>query len=449
MRVKFDPKQDISVADSCNKITMPAAERGYQLLDGTSCDIDPATVTLMKTKTKLYKNDDIDQIDCTPQYSSTEVTIVEQNTIDAAFELQKKGFNPVVLNFANAHMPGGGLRVGGFSQEESICLQSNYIFGLDPTFNPHLAEQLKGPYRIPEFGGIYTPGVTVFRKQGVKGEFMPPQKPLSFIASAAYDWSERGEDRALSEKLYEQGMEKKIRAILKIAADQKHDACVLGAFGCGAFRKDDHTPEIVAILFFKLLRTEFAGVFRKNTFAILNIGSTNNFKVFSDTFGAKGTFDKSEAKIASETRQVLAQAQDKNAAKQSGKESANIAAYFKAIEDGDAKQLDESIKVKGVDVNTPNEHIQTGLHLAFHRLCIEQSQEMITERQQIVTTLLDARASLDATDGNRDTPLHYAAYHGSNQRLTFCFDKLGDRWQTQLNNQHKSPSDLSRVKKTS
>ncbi len=60
----------------------------------------------------------------------------------------------------------------------------------------------------------------------------------------------------------------KIRAILRIAAHHDQAELVLSAFGCGAF---GNPPHHIAELFRDVLaEPEFAGVFRRIAFAVIN-----------------------------------------------------------------------------------------------------------------------------------------------------------------------------------
>jgi uncharacterized protein (TIGR02452 family) len=81
---------------------------------------------------------------------------------------------------------------------------------------------------------------------------------------------------------------KKIKAILTIALDNKHDSIVLTAFGCGAFR---NPPEHMVELFGNLINNEFKNQFKEIRFAIFddhNSGTiynpNGNFKPFFDYF---------------------------------------------------------------------------------------------------------------------------------------------------------------------
>jgi uncharacterized protein (TIGR02452 family) len=60
----------------------------------------------------------------------------------------------------------------------------------------------------------------------------------------------------------------KIRGILRIGANHRHEDLVLSAFGCGVFRNPPgHMAELFAAT---LAEEEFAGVFRRVVFAILD-----------------------------------------------------------------------------------------------------------------------------------------------------------------------------------
>jgi len=96
---------------------------------------------------------------------------------------------------------------------------------------------------------------------------------------------------------------RKIQAILNIGLDNGHDAIVLSAFGCGAYR---NPPSIMAQLFYEVISTGYAGggenlprTYRHISFAIIDDHNSNkehnpegNFLPFQNKF-ATGLDDRS------------------------------------------------------------------------------------------------------------------------------------------------------------
>lgn len=77
-------------------------------------------------------------------------------------------------------------------------------------------------------------------------------------------------------------MKQKMRDMFRTAYREGHDSVLLGAFGCGAFEND---PELVAQLYKEVLsETEFAGLFKRVAFGIIDIGGTHNLETFERSF---------------------------------------------------------------------------------------------------------------------------------------------------------------------
>ncbi len=99
---------------------------------------------------------------------------------------------------------------------------------------------------------------------------------MSFIAVPGINRPELTADGMIADHLVEPA-KNKIRTILRIGLGNGHDALVLGALGCGAFR---NPPRHVAKLFHEVIEeNEFKGKFRLLFFAILedhNSGHEHN-----------------------------------------------------------------------------------------------------------------------------------------------------------------------------
>src|SRR3989338_7378556 len=87
-----------------------------------------------------------------PIYSSTEITVINADTLDILHKLTDEGLNPVGLNMANDETPGGGVRSGAGAQEECIFRRTNYFRTLVDDFYPLIDNEL-----------VYSPVVNVFK----------------------------------------------------------------------------------------------------------------------------------------------------------------------------------------------------------------------------------------------------------------------------------------------
>ena len=77
---------------------------------------------------------------------------------------------------------------------------------------------------------------------------------------------------------YRQVMTERIRRILDLAAKEKVEVLILGAFGCGAFK---NPPEIVADIFASLIK-DYS--FETVEFAVFCRSDTKNYDVFESRF---------------------------------------------------------------------------------------------------------------------------------------------------------------------
>ncbi|KAJ8113392.1 hypothetical protein OPT61_g4469 [Boeremia exigua] len=167
------------------------------------------------------------------------VRIVKTDSLTAAQMLvsgrskqTKKPDNVCVLNMASLLRPGGGVLAGATSQEEFLCARTTLL--------PSLKEEY---YRLPEFGGIFTPDVLVFRTPGPlgdsAGELGVSERYWIDVINAGmlrFPDLEGSDDevKRLSKKDREI-VQRKMRAVLRIAAAKGVKRLVLGAWGCGAY----------------------------------------------------------------------------------------------------------------------------------------------------------------------------------------------------------------------
>ena len=150
-------------------------------------------------------------------------SVTLEDTFEAMVRLHKEGYRPVALDFASASNPGGGWRKGQQgTQEESLCKRSNL---------GELLETRK--YPLAPNTVLYVPGVKLKPPLGTS---MPT---CAVIASELHAI-------AASSQQYLLG---RVESLYHEAQRHGHDAIVLGAWGCGAFRETEEDAEILAKIF--------------------------------------------------------------------------------------------------------------------------------------------------------------------------------------------------------
>ncbi|KAH7067475.1 hypothetical protein BKA63DRAFT_582351 [Paraphoma chrysanthemicola] len=194
------------------------------------------------------------------QVKECTIRIISTDTLTAAHILShstpapasktphKSRQNICILNMASPLRPGGGVLSGATSQEEFLCARTTLL--------PSLKESY---YRLPEFGGIWTSDVLVFRNAKTlgdgKGELGVGERGWVDVISAGMlrfpeleveegvvGGKEGGKDADgdgdVVKKLSKPDqilVEKKMRAVLRIAQGKGVKKLVLGAWGCGAY----------------------------------------------------------------------------------------------------------------------------------------------------------------------------------------------------------------------
>ena len=188
--------------------------------------------------------------------------------------------NALVMNFANAHNPGGGFRIGATAQEEALCRCSTlygsitsqkasemYIYN-----NTHI-NSVESDYML------ISPDVLVFRDEQLN---LLEQPFRTAVVTAPAPNRYGAAVLASSEKIRETFL-RRIRIVLKAAAERGYRNLVLGAWGCGAF---GNKPEEVAEYFRMVIVDEKLGMhFDEICFAIYGSENGKNITTFRKVFG--------------------------------------------------------------------------------------------------------------------------------------------------------------------
>lgn len=254
-------------------------------------------------ESKLYK-EEVRLEPLTGEPFETKVDVVNGDCLEVGKAMIDEGFNPAVLNMANAYRPGGGVMNGARAQEECIFRRSNLFMSLyryDSQHNLILEKNrdeytsgfvnfglIEQGYPMDEnFGGIYSGDVTVFKDGDY--EWIADVYKTAFISVAALNISRAvrfgGQDYLCNGLLNDEAIritKNKIRTIYRIGILHGHDSLVLGAWGCGAF---GNPPEQMAQLFMEVLgEDEFKGRYKDIRFAIIEDHNSRgrNFQSFKN-----------------------------------------------------------------------------------------------------------------------------------------------------------------------
>lgn len=195
-------------------------------------------------------------------FGKTIVEVREQDCLLVAWDLWDKDrkSHVAVLNMAAGGHRGGGWKKGCGAQEENLHRRTNLYQHLE-----------KAEYPLQEYGGVFSPGVYVFRGDEASGyPFLEVPWSVSVLSVAAYRepgvrWHSDGTWKL--EEWYEEGTRRKIMSMLCKAKSENVNRLVLSAFGCGAFK---NPPGHIAELFADCLaHPDVRGVFEYVVFAII------------------------------------------------------------------------------------------------------------------------------------------------------------------------------------
>jgi uncharacterized protein (TIGR02452 family) len=257
--------------------TVQIVRAGAYEVGGAHVELDPASAEALREGTAFYaQTEDLVVAPARRGQYRTVVSVHNADFLEIARAIATPECPPAVLNMASRQNPGGGVDRGSGAQEENLFRRSNTFCALyqfvDYGRDYGVPRNADASYPIPrESGGVYSPGVTVFRSAETTGYalLLHPYRVnvLTVPAINEPDLIERQGRLWLSDDMARATLVK-IRTIFRIAARHEQPDVVLSAFGCGAFK---NPPHHMAELFSEVLaEPEFAGVFRRVAFAIID-----------------------------------------------------------------------------------------------------------------------------------------------------------------------------------
>lgn len=233
-----------------------------------------------KKQTKLYKENE--QIKIEFLKLKGKVSVINEGSFTSC----KNYDNLVVLNFASATNPGGGVKNGSSAQEESLCRCSTLYLCLNTKqlkkefYDNHKFLFKNETYRIYNDDIIYTPNIKIFKNDKNPKILLNENDWITtnVITCAAPRNIPKINDKELFEIF-----KKRIRKIFEVAIINHNTNIVLGAWGCGAFQ---NPPYLVAKAFKEVLNEGYRECFDNIIFSILKSSNEENYKVFERMFSS-------------------------------------------------------------------------------------------------------------------------------------------------------------------
>lgn len=217
----------------------------YQCLEGRVASVDPPSAVKLSSIEVLME----------PRFTETPVHVLQMDTADAAMDLVRKGYRPLLLNMSNTAVAGGSVSATDSTsgQEESLFCRSNYFKSL-----------LQSYYPLTGTDVVFSPQICFF-KDNAECDYvdLPAGVMVDCIACPMV-----GDQDILKERL---------RMIFKTGYAYGHDVLVLSAVASAAGSSD--TQDIANV--YRELVDEYQGCFRAIIFAIYDT------TIFSDTFYSK------------------------------------------------------------------------------------------------------------------------------------------------------------------
>lgn len=199
---------------------------------------DGREVKLFCTGQSLAAETVLEEPELLPEITRKTVFRISENTrksdtISCILALRQEGVcgEIMALNFANAMFAGGGYRLGGDAQEESLCRCSLLYSAILP-HSEYYKKHRFPPSPLYSSSMLISNAVPVIRN--MKGELLADPTVCTFVTCAAVN---RYYAKLIftSEEKISKAMEERINGIVCAMVKRKPEAIVLGAFGCGMF----------------------------------------------------------------------------------------------------------------------------------------------------------------------------------------------------------------------
>ena len=205
------------------------------------------------------------------------IEVTNNSSIDEALKQSISGKNIMVLNFASAVSPGGGVKNGATAQEESLCRVSGLYHCLARQKSFYNYHRLNKNYLYNNYI-IYSPNVPVIKDND--GNLLDKPAFISFITSPAV-YAKYARMFFISDKQINSTMEDRINKIIDFIIEKSPSCVILGAFGCGVFKNN---PNIIANLFKEAITSRSTELNNRNIKIVFAIYDKDKTSVNYNTF---------------------------------------------------------------------------------------------------------------------------------------------------------------------
>ena len=245
--------------------------------------------------TQFHRADDSLQIPAITNPYETKIYMTTENTTQCLHRLHEERTEDVmVLNFASAKNPGGGLNRGSWEQEENLaatsgllaCLstsQAKSFYELHKQMTKPGASNKKPGVLMYSSNMIYSPYVPIFRNRELELSCQP--FTCNIISSCCVNYNTGMLNKKISKEEEDLAiliMQSRVLRVLQVAAHHGAETLILGPWGCGI---NKNSPREVAKAFNgALLHPDMEGRFKQVIFAVPFEESTNVYKYFAKSF---------------------------------------------------------------------------------------------------------------------------------------------------------------------
>ena len=216
--------------------------------------------------------DDLDEYLLPNVSKNTNISVEAIDSVGAIMKYAKNvPSNIAVLNFASYKHPGGMFMEGSIAQEEALCHESFLYNVLSECpsyydYNKHYLNRALYKNRA-----LYSPDI-IFERDNTS-------VCCDVITCAAPNKAAAQKYQNVSDEENAKVLRSRIDFILKIAADNKIDTLILGAFGSGVFGQN---AKEVANIFKDLLENKYSNIFGRVVFAVPS--GNGNLEAFQKIF---------------------------------------------------------------------------------------------------------------------------------------------------------------------